>query len=78
MVNQGRELYKENLKELLKNNNMLMYLTHNEGMTVVAERFTTKLKSIIYQKVAINDSKFYSSYLNRLVDQYNNQSFNTI
>ena len=49
-----------------------MYSTHNEGKPVIAERFVKTLKAKIYQKMTPNDSKPFLSYLNKLVDQYNN------
>ena len=49
-----------------------MYSTHNEGKPVIAERFVKTLKAKIYQKMTPNDSKSFLSYLNKLVDQYNN------
>ena len=49
-----------------------MYSTHNEGKPVIAERFVKALKAKIYQKMTPNDSKSFLSYLNKLVDQYNN------
>ena len=44
-----------------------MYLTHNEGKSVVAERFIRTLKS-----------KSYLSYLNKLMDEYNNTYHHSI
>ena len=38
-----------------------MYSTHNEGKSVLAKTFIKPLKA-----------KFYLSYLNKLVDEYNN------
>ena len=49
-----------------------MYSAHNEGKPVIAERFVKALKAKIYQKMTPNDSKSFLSYLNKLVDQYNN------
>ena len=49
-----------------------MYSTHNEGKSVIAERFIKTLKGKIYKKISANDNKSYLSYLNKLVDQYNN------
>ena len=49
-----------------------MYLTHNEGESVVTERFMKILKGKIYKRVTANDSEPYLSYLNKLADQYNN------
>ena len=56
----------------LDDNNILTYLTHNEGKSVVAERFIRILKGEIYKKMTANDSKSYLGYLNKLIDQYNN------
>ena len=60
------------MQEWLDNINILMYSTHNEGKSVIAERFIKTLKAKIYKKMTANDSKPYLSYLNKLVDQYNN------
>ena len=50
----------ENLKPMKKwldNNNISMYSTHNEGKSVVAEKFIKTLKSKIVKKMTVNDSK---------------------
>ena len=60
------------MKEWLDNNDTLMYSTHNEGKSVTAERFMKTLKAKIYKNMTANDSKSYLSYLNKLVDEYNN------
>ena len=56
----------------LDNNDILMYSTHNEGKSVVIEKFIKALKAKIYEKITANDSKSYLSYLKKLVDQYIN------
>ena len=42
-----------------------MYSTHNEGKSVIAERFIKTLKARVYRKMTANDSKSYLSYLNK-------------
>ena len=54
------------------NNKILMYSIHNEGKPVIAESFIRTLKAKIYRKMTANNSKSYLSYLNKLLDQYNN------
>ena len=54
------------------NNDISMYSTHNEGKSVIAERFVKTLKAKIYKKITANHSKSYLSYLNKIVDKYNN------
>ena len=49
-VNQGREFYNKLMQEWLDNNDILMYSTHNEGTSVIAERFIKTLKAKIYKK----------------------------
>ena len=46
-----------------------MYSTHNEGNSVIAERFIETLKAKVYKKKTANDSKSFLSYLNKSVDQ---------
>ena len=56
----------------LDDNDSLMYSTHNEDKSIVAEWFMRTLKDKIYKRMTANGSKSYLSYLNKLVDQYNN------
>ena len=49
LVDKGSEFYNNRLKKLLKDNNIEMHSTHNEGDSVAAERFITKLKNKIYK-----------------------------
>ena len=47
-----------------------MYSTHNEGKSVITERFLKALKSEIYQKMTANDNKSYLSrsvYINKII-----------
>ena len=55
-----------------------MYSTHNEGESVIAERFIKTLKDKIYKKITANDSKCCLPHLNNLVDQYNNTYHHSI
>ena len=66
------------MQEWLENNNILMYSTHNEGKSVIAERVIKALKAKIYKNITANDSKSYLSYLNKLVDQYRNTYHHSI
>ena len=60
------------MQEWFGNNDILMYSTHNQGKSVIAEKFIKTLKAKIYKKMTVNDSKSYLSCLIKLVDQYNN------
>ena len=49
-VDQGIEFYNKLIQEWLENNDILMYSAHNEGKSVIAERFIKTLKAKIYKK----------------------------
>ena len=46
-VDQGSEFYNNTFKKWLKDNAISIYSTHNEGKSVVAERFIRTLKNKI-------------------------------
>ena len=62
-VDKGREFYNNSFKKWLKENNIEMYSTHNEGKSVVAERFNRTSMSI---------SK--NVYIDKLDDRVNEHS----
>ena len=72
------EFYNKLMSEWLENNNIFIFLTYNEGKSVITERFIKTLKAKIYKKTTANDSKTYLSYLNKMIDQYNNTYHHSI
>ena len=48
-VDKGSKFYNNSFKKWLKDNDIEMYSTHNEGKSVVAERFIGTLKTKIYK-----------------------------
>ena len=71
-VDQAKEFFNKLIQEWLENNDILMYSAHNKGKSVIGKRFLKTLKAKIYKKLTANFSKSYLSYLNKLIDQYNN------
>ena len=55
-----------------------MYSTHNEGKSVVAERFIRMLKSKIYKYITSISKNVYIDKLDDIVDEYNNTYHTTI
>ena len=51
-VDEGSEFYNNSFKKWLKDNNREMYLTYNEGKSVLAERFIRTLRNKIYNQTA--------------------------
>ena len=48
-VGKGSEFYNISIKLLFQDNDIELYSTHNEGKSVVAERFIRSLKNNIYK-----------------------------
>ena len=55
-----------------------MHSAHNEGKSVVGDKFIKTLKTKIYKKMIGNDNKSYLSYLNNLVDECNNSYHHSV
>ena len=55
-----------------------MYSTHNEGKSVVAERFIRTLKSKIYKYMTSISKYVHIDKLDDIVDEYNNTYHTTI
>ena len=55
-----------------------MYSTHNEGISVVAERFMKTLKSKIYKYMTSISKNVYIDKLDDIVNEYNNTYHRTI
>ena len=77
-VDQGSEFYKNVFKKWLKDNNIEVYSTHNEGKSVVAERFIRTLKNKIYKNMTAISKNVYFDVFNDIVDKYNNTYHRTI
>ena len=63
---------------LLEDNNIEMYSAHNEGKSVVAERFIKTLKTKIYKYMTSISKNIYIDKLDDIVNEYNNTYHRTI
>ena len=77
-VDKGSEFYNAYFKKWLRDNDIVMYSTHNEGKSVVAERFIKTLKSKIYKYMTSVSKNVYIDKLDDIVDEYNNTYHTTI
>ena len=77
-VDQGSELYNNIFKKWLKDNDIIMYSTHNEGKSVVTERFIKTLKNKIYKHMKAISKNVYYDVLDDIVREYNNTYHKTI
>ena len=60
------------MKSWLEKNNVEMYSTHNEGKSVVPERFIRTLKNKIYKHMTAVSKTVYIDKLNNIVNENNN------
>ena len=67
-VDKGRESYNSYFKKWLKDNDIDIYSTHNEGKSVAAERFIRTLKKKIYKHMTAVSKNL---YINKLDDMIN-------
>ena len=55
---------------MLKDNNIEIYSIHNEGKSVIAERFIRILKNKIYKYITLASKNVYIDKLDEIVDEY--------
>ena len=77
-VDKGSEFYNAYFKKWLRDNDVVVYSTHNEGKSVGAERFIRTLKSKIYKYMTSISKNVYIDKLDDIVDEYNNTYHTTI
>ena len=77
-VDQGGEFYNNVFKKWLSGNDIIMYSTHNEGKSVVAERVIRTLKNKLYKHMTATGKNVYYDVLDDVVNKYNNTKHNTI
>ena len=71
-VDKGSEFYNNSFKKWLKDNDNEMYSMHNEGKSVVAERFIRTLKTKIYRYMTAISKNLYIGKIDDIVNKYNN------
>ena len=76
-VDKGSEFYNNSFKKWLKDNDIEMYLIHNEGKSVVAERCIRTLKTKIYKYMTLISKYLYIKKLDDIVNEYNNTCHRT-
>ena len=65
------------IKKWLKDNDIEMYLIHNKGKSVVAERCIRTLKTKIYKYMTLISKYLYIKKLDDIVSEYNNTCHRT-
>ena len=68
-VDHGSEFYNNKFKSFLKRNDIEMYSTHNEGKSVVAERFIKTLENKFYKHMTYIGKNVYIDVLDDVFDK---------
>ena len=71
-VDKGSEFYNNSFKKWLQDNDTGMYSIHNEGKSVIAERFIRTLKNKIYKYMTSISKNMCIDKLDDIVKKYNN------
>ena len=77
-VNRESKFHNSSVKKWLKDNNIEMYSIHNEGKSLVAERFIRTLKTKICKYMTSISKNVYIDKLNDIVNECNNTYHRTI
>ena len=78
MVYKFFEFYNRSMKSWLEKNDIEMYSAHNEGKSVVAERFIWTIKKKIYKYMTSILKNLYIDKLDDIVHKYSNKKHRTI
>ena len=77
-VDKGSEFYNSSFKKWLKDSDIEMYSVHNEGKSVVAERFVRTFMTKIYKFMTSVSKNVYIDKLDDIVYEFNNTNHRTI
>ena len=71
-IDKGSEFYNRSMKSWLQDNNIEMYLIHNEEKPVVAKRFIRTLNNKFYKYMTSISKTLYIDELDNVVNKYTN------
>ena len=77
-LDKGSEFHICSLEKWLKDNDIEFYSTHNEGKSLVAERFIRTFKNKSYNHIKAVSKSLYIDELYDIVNEYNNTYHRTI
>ena len=76
-VEKGNEFYNRLMRSCQQENYIAIYSAHNEGKSLVVERFIKTLKNKIYKYMTSISKNLYFDKLDDIVNQYNNKYHRT-
>ena len=78
LVDKSSEFYNNSFKKWLQDNDIVMYSPHNEGKSVVTERFIRTIKIKIHKYKTSISKNVYIDKLDCIVNECNNIYHRTI
>ena len=76
-LDKDSEFYNKSMKPWLEKNDIEMYSTHNEGKSVIAERFSRTSKKKFYKYTTSISKNVYIDKLDDIANKYNNTYHST-
>ena len=70
-VDKGSEFYNNSFEKWLKDNDIEIYSTYNDGKSAVAKRFIRTIKTKIYEYMTAISKNVYIDKLDDIVKEYN-------
>ena len=77
-VDKGTEFYNRTFQKFLREHDIEMYSTNNEGKAVVVERFNRTLKTWMWKYFSEHNTSKYIDVLDDLLESYNNRKHRTV
>ena len=77
-LDKGSKFYNNSFKKWIKETDITVYSTNNEGKPVIAERFTRTLKTKIYKYMTSISKNVYIGKLDDIIKEYNNKYHTSI
>ena len=77
-VDKGSEFCNRSMKSWLEKNDIEMYSAHNEGKSIVAERYIRTIKNKIYKYITSISKNVHIDKLDDIVRKYNNKKHRAV
>ena len=77
-TDKGREFYNKDFKNLMKEQNIILYSTESDMKAAIAERCIKEIKKLVYRYLTFKQTNRYIDVLQKIFDSYNNTFHSTI
>ena len=77
-IDNGKEYYNKNMRELLEKNGLTLYSTENEEKSSVCERWNRTIKTKMWKQFTVHGNTINLDILPKILEQYNNTKHSSI